>query len=93
MYNMSYVWVKPTPQIHQLHIMIVYIPNIIIWGGVPQCPCPTKNPPKIKGFTKFRKISKHRFHGLGVYVLHHLTEHVIRVPYGDEELDMVHIIK
>ena len=52
----------------------------------------TKNPPKIKGFTTFSKISKRNFHGIGVYVRNHLRGYVLRVPDEDEELEIVHII-
>ena len=50
------------------------------------------NPPKIKGFTTFSKISKRKFHRIGVYVRNHLHGNILRVPDEDAELDIVHII-
>ena len=52
----------------------------------------TKIQPKIICFTSFSKVSKRRFHGLGVYVRNHLRVHILRVPDEDDELEMVHLI-
>ena len=46
----------------------------------------------IKGFTTFSKISKRKFHGIGVYVRNHLRGNILRVPDEDDELEVVHII-
>ena len=40
----------------------------------------------------FCKVSKRRFHGLGVYVRNHLRGHILRVPDEDKDLEMVHLI-
>ena len=37
----------------------------------------TENPPKIKGFTTFSKISKRKFNGIRVYIRNHLRGNVL----------------
>ena len=49
----------------------------------------TKNPPKIKGFHQFNKISKLKFHGVCIYVKNHLKGSVL---CEDSELEIVHLI-
>ena len=45
-----------------------------------------KNPPKIKGFHQFNKISTLKFHSICVYVKNHLKGSVIRISDKDSEL-------
>ena len=50
----------------------------------------TKKNPNFKGFTC--KTSKHRFHGIAVYICNHLKGHALRVPDEDDGIKKVHLI-
>ena len=48
--------------------------------------------PRIKGFNAFYRLSKRKFHGLGIYIANHLSNSIVRVPEENEELEIVHIL-
>ena len=52
----------------------------------------TQKMPRIKGFNAFYRLSKRKFHGIGMYIANHLSNSIARVPEEDEELEIVHIL-